>query len=826
METLSVMNYRISFLAVFFLVVGCSKEISTSKPLLDFVPKDAAAIIKINDLSSFTTGLASNSILQELRMAPSLKSILEKVRFLNLMKPDSKGILALVANDTLGFESVFLATDVPGLVRVDSVETPIVEDLDFKGIALKTYRFGKDVFYQSKLGTTFVMASTPELIENLVENLKNNRASETLKKLYAISNEQKSATLYLDTKKSKAVLTSMFKSPSKIDMTKFSDWVSLDLGLSPAQLNLSGISIANDSVWNYVDLFANTKPLTPTTPKLTPASIDILMTFTFDDHRTFAQNQNAYLGENRPIDPLFETVEEVGVLQDDKKIAVILSTHGPESLTDHIEQITLSTIDFQGNQIMRLPDSRFIEKGFAPLTPGFRSNFCAFINDALVFSETREFLESIIRNHKNGTTFDQAISFTDLSESLAEDSNLFFISNSKSLKKLQGTELVAPSYAELLSTMKSPFTIAAQISADKNFYHTNIIIERQEKIKKNRGVTKVFDIKLDTTITARPQFVTNHLDQTKEIIAQDFNNVLYLISSKGKVLWKKQLDGPIQGGVKQVDVFKNGRLQLAFTTSKQFMVLDRNGKEVKRFTKTYDGGGLNPLAVFDYDGKKEYRFVVTQGKKTFMYNSKGEIVKGFKYTDAEDIILEAPKHLRIGTKDHLVFKLRNGSLKIMNRVGDVRVRVNEKIDFSDNGVYLNKDKFTLTDKKGTLYQIDVRGKVSKADLNLSNDHGMVATAKTLVLMNDNILTIRGKKVELELGVYTAPKLFYLYDKIYVGVTDLQSQKVYLFDSQAKPISNFPVFGNSIIDLGDMNNDRTLDMVVQGENGTIITYKLN
>ena len=48
----------------------------------------------------------------------------------------------------------------------------------------------------------------------------------------------------------------------------------------------------------------------------------------------------------------------------------------------------------------------------------------------------------------------------------------------------------------------------------------------------------------------------NHLTKKKEIVVQDYNNVLYLISSDGKILWKKQLLGPVQGKIKQVDIFK------------------------------------------------------------------------------------------------------------------------------------------------------------------------------------------------------------------------------------------------------------------------------
>jgi len=208
-----------------------------------------------------------------------------------------------------------------------------------------------------------------------------------------------------------------------------------------------------------------------------------------------------------------------------------------------------------------------------------------------------------------------------------------------------------------------------------------------------------------------------------------------------------------------------------------------------------------------------------------MYDNKAAIVKGFKYTKAEQPIIAAPKHIVLNNKDFLVFKLKDGSLKLLSRVGDVRIQVPEKIDFSDNEVFRYKNKFSVTDKKGVLHQIDLNGKLTKTNFNLSTDHGMAATDNTLVLMNDNILTIKGKKIELELGVYSPPKIFYIYNKIYVSVTDLQNEKTYLFDSQAKPITNFPANGSSNTDLSDIENNKSLQLLVKESGNTLTIYKV-
>ncbi|QLG45939.1 hypothetical protein [Costertonia aggregata] len=46
------------------------------------------------------------------------------------------------------------------------------------------------------------------------------------------------------------------------------------------------------------------------------------------------------------------------------------------------------------------------------------------------------------------------------------------------------------------------------------------------------------------------------------------------------------------------------------------------------------------------------------------------------------------------------------------------------------------------------------------------------------------------------------------------------------DSQARPIQSFPVFGNSTIDLADIDNDSKLELTVKDQDNSLIVYKIN
>ena len=76
----------------------------------------------------------------------------------------------------------------------------------------------------------------------------------------------------------------------------------------------------------------------------------------------------------------------------------------------------------------------------------------------------------------------------------------------------------------------------------------------------------------------------------------------FYYSNKGNLLWKKSLSGRIIGEIKQIDLYKNGRLQILFRTNDRLYLIDRNGNEVSQLSFNIKSGEINhPISVFDYD---------------------------------------------------------------------------------------------------------------------------------------------------------------------------------------------------------------------------------
>ncbi|NER11740.1 hypothetical protein SAMN06265375_10511 [Muriicola jejuensis] len=803
------------------LITACNPLDRSDRTPEEAIPQNAVFILKVHDPAAAKRELEQNDY--NSGSVPSVQ-ILTFLSQLNDLNIDEPGYLAALPAEGDSLSYLYISR-VPGqVIEVDSLdptdETP-VDSLSSEAAETQS----ESGFSKIRIGNLEFRSRDSGLLNDLRESDFKDGPPLKLLSLLKKSGSGKPLTLFVDSDKADS-LDLLNQKESSRKWSDLAGTLALDLSTASDKLQWTGVGVPNDSLPSLLTLFEHTQPTINSLASLAPEGADGILTLSFTDHTVFAENQRKSYPKARASDTLFRTVEEIGLVFQGNNRAVLMNTYGALSLSEYLLRMRSSSYDYQGKEIGELSPDDLLEAAFPSLLKDFKFTHYTALDNAFVFSESKEFLELIIRNINSGSTYDTSASYQSAREELAEASSLLLLGDKDKMEKI-AAELLPSGLVQLsnASSMQDPL-LAFQVVADRSFSHLNLLQKRKSGRSRKQGVNPRFTIQLDAPLANTPQFVTDHRNNKKEIVVQDSENNLYLISSEGKILWKKELGGPVQGRIEQIDLYKNGRLQLAFTTSNQFLVLDRNGKEVAPFTKKFPGAILNPLAVFDYEGNRNYRFVVTQGSDVRMYNGKGNTVSGFKYTKAESAVLDRPKHFRIGTRDYLVFRLEDGTLKILNRVGDTRVAVNEKIDFSENDVYLYNDKFIVTDKTGTLFSIDTRGKLTNTRFNLAKDHGMDATVKTLCLMNDNELTIKGNKASLDLGVYTKPRIFYVYDKIYVSVTDIQTQRAYLFDSNAIPFTGFPVYANSPIDLSDIDNDRRVEIAAKFEENSLIVYSLN
>ena len=343
-----------------------------------------------------------------------------------------------------------------------------------------------------------------------------------------------------------------------------------------------------------------------------------------------------------------------------------------------------------------------------------------------------------------------------------------------------------------------------QLNFGNEVGNINGIISTEKKEVKEIENPNLFKVSFSDPIVVGPFIVKNHINQNEEIIVQDINNILYLIDSSGKIAWSKQIDEKILNKVFQVDSYKNGRLQYVFSTDSQLYMLDRKGRDVGKFPLQFNDKITLPISVFDYDNNKNYRICITQGNELFMFDSKGTFVNGFKYKK-QDQIITSPKHFRIQNKDLIVFKTQS-KFNIINRRGEVRIKLKSDIKFSNDNIYSYQNNLISTSNNNEILKIDLKGNINKMKEDNSNKIFIVSNNDYISYLINNSIKTQKNKIDLEFGKYSDISLHENEKNIFISLYNEQSKKLYMFDKKLTPISNFPkiISSNAVTKLSKNN----------------------
>ncbi|APY11489.1 ribonuclease HII [Seonamhaeicola sp. S2-3] len=807
------------FLALLFLISlqSCSNLKTKRVELIDFVPENSSVIIKTSNFESLKNTISNNDVLQEISKSSTYKNLEKTLENSSLINPLGNVLLCFSKDSTDSLQYTIITKNHSNLFKTDSLKNYTQETLNYKNKTVVKSVLNNLPLFSTIVDSTFFASTSKNILDGVFIQSKTNQE---LKKIYNTTSNNKTCSVII---KPDSTFIKQFFLEKNLQFKNFTNYLALDIDANQNEIILNGITKATDSLNSIINLFNKTIPQENLTANITPSNSDGFMSITFNDFKSFESNLITYNQKDSTyISPsLFNDIIEIGIIYQGNEQAIVLNSIdniatkdaliGNRNIVDTYREINI--YDFETPLIF--------SKTFTPFISFNNANVYCVIDNFFVFADSKEFLQTIIANYQNKTTFSERSYYKNIKENLSDESSLLCVYTPSTLNKIININL-----EETLDyNLNKYHTSALQFIYDNNFAHVNGVIKKSKTRTSLNSVSEEWNIKLDADILNNPQFVTNHITKQKEIVVQDINNNLYLISNKGKILWKKKLHGPVLGEINQIDIYKNGRLQLCFATPNRVYVIDRKGRDVAPFPRKFNDKITQPLSVFDYDNKKNYRLLITQGKNLLMYNVQSKIVEGFTFKSANNNIVSQPKHFRIGSKDYLTFKTEN-KLYILDRTGRTRVKPKTNALFSNQPVFLYNNQFTTTTNNGNLYSVSTNGNVSLKNLGFTKDHYLTTTSKTLVALNENKLTIKSKTTELDFGSYSKPKIFYINDKIYVTVTDKQSHKVYLFDSLSKLIPNFPVYGNSLIELNNIDKDRNLELVTKGESNSIILYQIN
>ena len=338
--------------------------------------------------------------------------------------------------------------------------------------------------------------------------------------------------------------------------------------------------------------------------------------------------------------------------------------------------------------VMQNPVPNLLSEMFGPVFSLAPAAFYCYQGPFILFG-SGEVLHDILRRHAAGNfhSLAAAISQTAASSGIMNSSGLTLF-----LQASVGTDwlpsLVDKRYAERLESwrMYNAQYAFLQFSSleDRMYAHLSVygdsletspLVPRQREIRLAKGVVQ------DSLQRSTPPYkVYNHLTlKDNELFQTPWPECrLILRDHAGKTLWEKKMEGNIQDRVEQIDFLKNNKLQMLFSIGNRLYLLDRLGRNVSPYPRSYTTGILYGPFVFDPAGNKDYVILlVHQDNILRCYDKSGNVLSLWNDFQLPGYLTGAPRFLRADDTGYWVI-YTNSQTVFLSEKGETRALFTQK----------------------------------------------------------------------------------------------------------------------------------------------------
>lgn len=383
------------------------------------------------------------------------------------------------------------------------------------------------------------------------------------------------------------------------------------------------------------------------------------------------------------------------------------------------------------------------------------------------------------------------------------------------------------------------------LTKDHRVYHS-IAINTNQANEQEGAVQKLWSFNLQHNAVMSPQVMKNHQTGTNEVVLQDEDFNVILLSATGKHKWSKPINEKIMGEVKQIDIYQNGKFQMLFNTATKIHLLDINGNEVGGFPIKLPATATNEVAVFDYANDGNFRFLInTIDKKLLNYGKDGKPVEGWIINETEQIVLARVDRFVIAGLDYIVLHDIGGKVYLYNRKGEPRKSVAERINSPEKeniylqvGTTLATTKYLFKDSLGRIVEMPLEGskKVTYLDSTMHNFNHQVVDLENdklsdFIVSYANKIAVFGPDKEL---FFSEIFDFDIYDNFqtlgspnkYTVIANKKEQMVHLYTHQFKPVPDFPKPGSKMSCIGDLNKDGKMEFITVVDGKEVVCYSID
>lgn len=800
-------------------------------------------------------------------------------------------------NISHGFDKNEFASIINGFINKRfKVEKYEFEDV-YISTFLDTYKSTEILSFTLYRGL-ILCSSSKKILESSIHQISNQSSLSNdppFAAIFRTAGTKVDANLFVNNRKLPVTFQNFIREPYLSSINTFKDiayWSELDISLKEDEIFLNGFSQAPDSSNTFLKLFAHQRPIENKIASILPSETSFYICLGIsnldkylDDYRLYLDKTDQILEYTSAINDYNKAVginihelyqsfflEEIalvyasfdGVDYKDCWYTVIKDKGQSQTkqsfidaLDSYIKTNRLRKSDFKtalkidnekSVDIFKLPVKGINSTLFGSLFSEVNDEYFSFIDNYIVFGASKEALSKFILANIRNNLLQLDVSYRQFSNVLASASNYFVYINPSKCDNLF-TNYLSPQFSSVLLNQPSALNkiqgAAIQLSGGSNMIFNNISIQYSPYTAEEPKTA--WETRLDTVFNMRPQLVTNYITKSQEIIVQDVKNKLYLLNDIGRIIWTKQLPEPIMGDIEQVDLLKNNKLQYVFNTRSFIFAIDRRGSFVDGFPVKLRSKATNPLAIFDYDGSRDYRlFVAGEDFKIYSFSNTGKPVAGWLFRKTERTVRNQLQHFRVRGKDYIAFADKNRPY-IVDRKGEERVKFPRYFSKSTNSLFTleeagknQPERLVTTDSVGLIKYIYFNGKIEELAIKaFSSNHVFEyqdvdsdGKKEFIFLDNSQLYVYKQNKNTLFLYKFDAeinPNIlnFNITNSAhYLGFTSSSSKKVYLINGNGSLYNGFPLKGNTLFSLGKFSGSGiTFNLLTGSSRGTLLNYSV-
>lgn len=826
------------------------------------IPNDASIIIQCNNTQDLISKINSLEIWRSLNNISKINEITsiinDKDNLYNLNKEFLSNDKLLISFHKSGFEKtdMLFAFNLDKNVLSNEIENIInsankdISKVSYNDAYIFIINLNNQKIYFSHDKDIGFCSRNKMLVEDAIRNINSNSnliTDEDFNNVYSTLN--KSSLINVIFNYNKTIELTNVLTNNKIEIQDFCDWTAVDLTLGNNMLNLSGYSNLKQSPQNTTDLFINQDPSKILISDIIPKNTSILYSISFDNLKKYSERNNKLLQKQNKLwsqNKKIKTLKDSTKVSYDELIKQIKDEAGffkiPSTQYSHyeyayfrsentvvcnslIQGLIKNTSSYSGYIINNILDRGLTKNILGDLflenTPYF-----TIIDDYFIFGKNKKSLIYVIDNFKSKNTLSNNEHYEKFIKKISQKSNIYIYVNPLEFLNYLKNNLQFEHSNNISYDSDSISKISAlsfQFKQSNNLILNNINLFYDKEFEK--PIKEEWLKQLDTLVNTTPKCVPNHFTNEKIILVQNSANILYSINSNGKILWKKQLESGIIGGVSIIDFYKNNKNQYLFNTSSRLYLIDRNGEDVEDYPHKLKTKTNLQHSLFDYDKNKKYRvLIVGVDNNIYNYDKFHKKVNGWKYELLDENIINSLKHFTVNNRDYIMAYLEN-RLLMLARNGSVRN------NFATNLVYApqfdgNKFIYSVT-KTGKLwksdfnemsYEIEIPNLTDSSLLfvNSDEDFKIIYTngMNTIYFINEQLENIGEIKIKEKISniKFYKNKLIIISDK-----------KAYLWENDF--LKGSPIATDGYLNLDDIDNDGKMN-IINIQKGSVYNYEIS